>query len=82
MSTYYLFHLPQGFSVKINPLGCEVDEQLSSSVMFANDRVNQRVSMFMCFERAGVYRAQVMYEDVLLHNGEFDCIVLTGKHAK
>ncbi|KAJ8721167.1 hypothetical protein PYW07_001942 [Mythimna separata] len=69
---------PAGFSIKINPLGGEVDEQLSSSATFAYDAVNQRVSMTLCFERAGVYRAQVLYEGVLLHNGEFDCIVLTA----
>lgn len=55
-----------------------MDEKLSSSATFTYDNVNQRVSMSLCFERAGVYRAQVLYEDILLHNGEFDCIVLTG----
>ncbi|XP_026733198.1 apoptosis-resistant E3 ubiquitin protein ligase 1 isoform X2 [Trichoplusia ni] len=69
---------PEGFSIKINPLGGEVDEKLSSSATFTYDNVNQRVSMSLCFERAGVYRAQVLYEDILLHNGEFDCIVLTA----
>ncbi|KAJ8730496.1 hypothetical protein PYW08_001909 [Mythimna loreyi] len=69
---------PAGFSIKINPLGGPVDEQLSSSATFAYDAVNQRVSLALCFERAGVYRAQVLYEGVLLHNGEFDCIVLTA----
>ncbi|CAH0581652.1 unnamed protein product [Chrysodeixis includens] len=69
---------PAGFSIKINPLGGEVDEKLSNSATFTYDSVNQRVSMSLCFEHAGVYRAQVLYEDVLLHNGEFDCIVLTA----
>ncbi|XP_075974360.1 apoptosis-resistant E3 ubiquitin protein ligase 1 isoform X3 [Anticarsia gemmatalis] len=69
---------PRGFSIKLNPLGAEVDEALSSSATFSYDSVNQRVILALCFERAGVYRAAVFYDDVLLHNGEFDCIVLTA----
>ncbi|KAM3963767.1 LOW QUALITY PROTEIN: apoptosis-resistant E3 ubiquitin protein ligase 1 [Aphomia sociella] len=68
----------EGFSIKINPLGGEVDEQLSSSATFAYDAVNQRVTMTLTFPRAGIYRAAVYYEGVLLLNGEFDCIVLTA----
>ncbi|CAB3235318.1 unnamed protein product [Arctia plantaginis] len=69
---------PRGFSIKLNLLGSEVDEALCSSATFSYDNVNQRVILTLCFERAGVYRAAVFYDDVLLHNGEFDCIVLTA----
>ncbi|CAB3238824.1 unnamed protein product [Arctia plantaginis] len=69
---------PRGFSIKLNLLGSEVDEALCSSATFSYDNVNQRVILTLCFERAGVYRAAVFYADVLLHNGEFDCIVLTA----
>lgn len=55
-----------------------MDEALCQSATFSYDNVNQRVILTLCFERAGVYRAAVFYEDVLLLNGEFDCIVLTG----
>nr|XP_049696666.1 apoptosis-resistant E3 ubiquitin protein ligase 1 isoform X3 [Helicoverpa armigera] len=69
---------PKGFTIKLNPLGGEVDEELSSSATFTYDAVNQRVSVALCFPRAGVYRAKLMYEGVMLLNGEFDCIVLTA----
>ncbi|XP_063624690.1 apoptosis-resistant E3 ubiquitin protein ligase 1 [Cydia splendana] len=68
----------EGFSIRISPLGGAVDEQLSSSAAFQYDAVNQRVSMTLCFPQAGLYRAGIYYESVLLHNGEFDCIVLTA----
>lgn len=67
----------QGFSIKINTLTGELDEKLSSSAVFQYDSVNQRVTMTLCFPNAGVYKAAIYYEDVLLHNGQFDCIVLT-----
>lgn len=68
----------QGFSIEISPLGGEVDESLSSAATFSYDSVNQRVSVSLCFERAGLYRARVLYRGQMLHNGEFDCIVLTA----
>uniref|UniRef100_A0A2A4K2U1 HECT-type E3 ubiquitin transferase n=1 Tax=Heliothis virescens TaxID=7102 RepID=A0A2A4K2U1_HELVI len=69
---------PKGFSIKISPLGGSEDEELSRSATFAYDGVNQRVSVALCFPRAGVYRARLLYEGVMLLNGEFDCIVLTA----
>ncbi|CAH0702163.1 unnamed protein product [Spodoptera exigua] len=68
----------EGFSIEISPLGAEVDESLSSAATFSYDSVNQRVSVSLCFERAGLYRARVLYRGQMLHNGEFDCIVLTA----
>ncbi|XP_050561938.1 apoptosis-resistant E3 ubiquitin protein ligase 1 isoform X2 [Spodoptera frugiperda] len=68
----------EGFSIEISPLGGEVDESLSSAATFSYDSVNQRVSVSLCFERAGLYRARVLYRGQMLHNGEFDCIVLTA----
>ncbi|KAI8422851.1 hypothetical protein MSG28_006593 [Choristoneura fumiferana] len=68
----------EGFTIRISPLGGEVDEQLSNSATFQYDAVNERVSMSLCFPQAGLYRAGIYYESVLLHNGEFDCIVLTA----
>ncbi|KAJ0175869.1 hypothetical protein K1T71_009028 [Dendrolimus kikuchii] len=68
----------EGFSIEISPIGGDVDQALSSSAAFQYDSVNQRVTMSMCFERAGVYRASIYYEGTLLHNGQFDCIVLTA----
>lgn len=73
---------PSGFSLQLSPLGGEVDERLSRAAAFHYDAVNQRVSMTLCFERAGIYRAAVFYDKVLLHNGQFDCIVLTGRSAR
>nr|XP_037870320.1 apoptosis-resistant E3 ubiquitin protein ligase 1 isoform X2 [Bombyx mori] len=70
-----------GFSIKINTLTGELDEKLSSSAVFQYDSVNQRVTMTLCFPNAGVYKAAIYYEDVLLHNGQFDCIVLTPSDA-
>lgn len=69
---------PDGFSALLSPLGAEPDTALSQSAAFHYDAVNQRVSMALCFPRAGIYRASVFYDKVLLHNGQFDCIVLTG----
>ncbi|XP_026314729.1 apoptosis-resistant E3 ubiquitin protein ligase 1 [Hyposmocoma kahamanoa] len=72
---------PTGFSLQLSPLGGEADERLSRAAAFHYDAVNQRVSMTLCFERAGIYRAAVFYDKVLLHNGQFDCIVLTAGDA-
>ncbi|CAG4934509.1 unnamed protein product [Parnassius apollo] len=69
--------LAAGFSIEIRVVGGEVDEKLSSAATFQYDSVNQRVAVEMCFPEPGVYRAAIFYDGVLLHNGEFDCIVLT-----
>ncbi|CAH2240536.1 jg6451 [Pararge aegeria aegeria] len=68
----------QGFTIEISPIGEPVDPELSAAASFEYDAVNQRVSVALCFPRAGVFRAAIYYDRVLLHNGEFDCIVLTG----
>ncbi|XP_059055440.1 apoptosis-resistant E3 ubiquitin protein ligase 1 [Achroia grisella] len=68
----------QGFSMKVQPVGGEEDEALSSLASFAYDAVNQRVVVSLTFPRAGIYRAAVFYDSVMLLNGEFDCIVLTA----
>lgn len=76
----------QGFSIDINPLdeegadgeggeGGEGGERCAAA--FSYDAVNQRVSVALSFAAAGVYRAALRYDGALLHNGEFDCIVLT-----
>ncbi|KAL0881242.1 hypothetical protein ABMA27_002339 [Loxostege sticticalis] len=66
------------FTAKINLLGEEIDEKLSSMATFAYDSVNQRVSMSLCFAAPGIYRASVYCGPVLLLHGQFDCIVLTA----
>lgn len=71
----------EGFAVKLNLLGREVDVALSDSSKFEYDAVNKRVIMTVVFERAGVYRAQVLYDNVVLLNGEFDCIVLNANDS-
>ncbi|XP_045768225.1 apoptosis-resistant E3 ubiquitin protein ligase 1 isoform X2 [Maniola jurtina] len=68
----------EGFTIEISPIGESVDPALSSAASFEYDAVNQRVSVALCFPKAGVYRAAIYYDQVLLHNGEFDCIVLTA----
>lgn len=68
----------EGYEVRISPLGCPVDEELSQSVTFQFDTVNQRVTMTVCFQTPGIYHAIITYKSVTLHNGEFDCIVLTA----
>ncbi|CAH2077178.1 unnamed protein product, partial [Iphiclides podalirius] len=73
--------LAAGFSIEIRGPGGEVDEKLSAAASFQYDAVNQRVAVEMCFPEAGVYRAAVSYDGALLHNGEFDCIVLTASEA-
>lgn len=72
---------PGGFSAQLSPLGAEPDAALARGAAFHYDAVNQRVSMALCFERAGIYRAAIFYDKVLLHNGQFDCIVLTASDA-
>lgn len=54
-----------------------MDKSLSSAAQFEYDSVNQRVSVSLCFPEAGVFKAAIYYDGVLLHNGQFDCIVLT-----
>ncbi|CAK1600534.1 unnamed protein product [Parnassius mnemosyne] len=73
--------LATGFTIEIRVVGGEVDEKLSSAATFQYDSVNQRVAVEMCFPEPGVYRAAIFYDGVLLHNGEFDCIVLTAGEA-
>ncbi|XP_039751062.1 apoptosis-resistant E3 ubiquitin protein ligase 1 isoform X1 [Pararge aegeria] len=68
----------EGFTIEISPIGEPVDPELSAAASFEYDAVNQRVSVALCFPRAGVFRAAIYYDRVLLHNGEFDCIVLTA----
>ncbi|XP_068632769.1 apoptosis-resistant E3 ubiquitin protein ligase 1 [Battus philenor] len=58
-----------------------LDRKLSAAATFQYDAVNQRVAVEMCFPEPGVYRASIYYDGVLLHNGEFDCIVLTASEA-
>lgn len=72
---------PQGFTVEINRIGEEVDEKLSSMASFSYDAVNQRVTLTLRFERPGVYRANLLHEGEPLHNGQFDCIVLTASDS-
>ncbi|XP_045494960.1 apoptosis-resistant E3 ubiquitin protein ligase 1 isoform X2 [Colias croceus] len=72
----------EGFSIEIKPIGGDSgEESLSAAAQFEYDSVNQRVSVTLCFPRAGVFRAAIYYEGVLLHNGQFDCIVLTPSDA-
>ncbi|XP_069356586.1 apoptosis-resistant E3 ubiquitin protein ligase 1 isoform X2 [Maniola hyperantus] len=68
----------EGFTIEMSPIGEPVDPGLSSAASFEYDAVNQRVSVALCFPKAGVFRAAIYYDQVLLHNGEFDCIVLTA----
>ncbi|XP_049868280.1 apoptosis-resistant E3 ubiquitin protein ligase 1 isoform X2 [Pectinophora gossypiella] len=67
-----------GFTIELSPLGGEIDQKLSQSATFQYDSVNQRVTMSLCFDKPGIYRAALYYEQVLLQNGQFDCIVLTA----
>lgn len=74
----------RGFTVHLSPLGDpsgEADPELDAAAAIEYDSVERRVSVALCFPRAGVFRAAVHYEGALLHNGEFDCIVLTGADA-
>ncbi|XP_022116720.1 apoptosis-resistant E3 ubiquitin protein ligase 1 [Pieris rapae] len=71
----------KSFSIEISPIGGEVDKSLSSAAQFEYDSVNQRVSVSLCFPEAGVFKAAISYDGVLLHNGQFDCIVLTPSDA-
>ncbi|CAH2108694.1 unnamed protein product [Euphydryas editha] len=68
----------QGFSIELGPLGGAPEPELGAAASFEYDAVNQRVSVTLCFPSPGVFRAAIYYERVLLHNGEFDCIVLTA----
>ncbi|XP_061383208.1 apoptosis-resistant E3 ubiquitin protein ligase 1-like isoform X1 [Danaus plexippus] len=71
----------RGFTVHLSPLGDpsgEADPELDAAAAIEYDSVERRVSVALCFPRAGVFRAAVHYEGALLHNGEFDCIVLTA----
>lgn len=43
--------------------------------------MNQRLVVTVCFTQHGIYRALLNYNGITLHNGEFDCIVLTGKDS-
>ncbi|XP_045534642.1 apoptosis-resistant E3 ubiquitin protein ligase 1 [Papilio machaon] len=73
--------LATGFSIEIKSVSGEVDEKLSSGAVFEYDAVNQRAAVELCFPEPGVYRAAIYYDGALLHNGEFDCIVLTASEA-
>ncbi|VVD03316.1 unnamed protein product [Leptidea sinapis] len=70
----------KGFSIEIKPVD-ETEEDLSDVAQFEYDSVNQRVSVSLCFPRPGVYRAAIYYNGEILHNGHFDCIVLTPSDA-
>lgn len=35
--------------------------------------------MTLCIPEPGVYNVTVYYEENILHDGQFECIVLTGK---
>ncbi|XP_072939156.1 apoptosis-resistant E3 ubiquitin protein ligase 1 [Epargyreus clarus] len=67
----------QGFSIELCEIGGASDAALAEAARFAYDAVNQRVCVALCFPRAGAFRAALHYDGVLLHNGQFDCIVLT-----
>lgn len=43
------------------------------------DEASLRVRLTMVFPKEGCYKVQVAYGGVTLHNGDFDCIVLTSK---
>lgn len=68
-----------GFSLDAAPL--DAADRAACSADFEYDAVNQRVSVALCFAAAGVFRAALRYDGALLHNGEFECIVLSPGDA-
>ncbi|XP_075224051.1 apoptosis-resistant E3 ubiquitin protein ligase 1 [Lycorma delicatula] len=71
-----------GYTVAISQLGgteCGPESGVTSNLDY--DEAGLRVRLTVAFPREGCYRVRVAYSGVTLHNGDFDCIVLTSSDA-
>lgn len=70
-----------GYTVHISQVG-QPDADVSGITHNIDyDEASLRVRLTMMFPREGCYKVQVAYGGVTLHNGDFDCIVLTSSDA-
>ncbi|XP_039284139.1 apoptosis-resistant E3 ubiquitin protein ligase 1 isoform X3 [Nilaparvata lugens] len=71
-----------GYTCSISHLGGgEYSAEWGITSNFDYDEAGLRVRLTVAFPKEGCYRLKVAYNGVTLHNGDFDCIVLTSSDA-
>lgn len=69
----------QGYKAEVYTLNDVFDEKLSGAITLAYDKVNARVSVTALFPEPICLKANILYNNQRLPNGDFDIIVLSSK---